>query len=239
MVDIAVRVSTVTKTTLLNDDYIFYVDPDAAAASREGGITYANLLAQLNGAISAGGISDGDKGDITVSGSGATWALNADAVGAAEINGGEAAAIRTKLGQEERSVAQMQSDLSVPTAAQVFAGRLNLTGERGRIDISGGSGSMSLGRPGFAGSISALGFRRALGTTPDVSIRLQIDGVDVTGADDAQVTDTEETSAVAATANNTFTADQEVTIVWTNNSGAPTYLEAIWALTENYTLATA
>jgi hypothetical protein len=57
-----------------------------------------NELAQVGSFGGGGGVSDGNKGDITVSSSGTVWTVNSGAVSAAEVTGLGTAATQNTFG---------------------------------------------------------------------------------------------------------------------------------------------
>lgn len=71
-------------------------------------------------AVTAGSVADGDKGDITVSGSGSVWTIDADAWADAPISDATQAALDLKIDLTEKGaangVAELDAGGKVPTA---------------------------------------------------------------------------------------------------------------------------
>lgn len=116
---------TIDNTNAINTD----LTKLAIAGGTNGQVLSTNGTGALSWTTAGGGVSDGDKGDITVSGSGSTWTIDNDAVTYAKIQNVSAAS--KLLGRGDASSGDVQ-EITVGSG-------LTMTGTT--LSASGGGGA--------------------------------------------------------------------------------------------------
>ena len=212
--------ATLTAATVASGDKVLVQDVDDSDNLK-------TVTAQSIADLASGGVSDGDKGDITVSGSGATWTIDDDVVSNAKAANMANKTIKGRFtpgtGDPEDLDANDVSDI-LDTATDPFARTSDMntaiaaaSGMVDQIDfesVEPGDDTITLRLYAhYAFTINELRIKTASGTC---AVAVKIDGTDVTGISAVAVSSTEATGT--ATASNSVSVGQTVTLVISDSS---------------------
>ncbi len=172
--------STVQIITADTDVVTYTLSHDAVVAIERAARIAADAVLQANiDAVSAGGVSDGDKGDITVSSSGTVWTINSSALASkASLSGGNTFSGAQVMSHTSGPVLNVSRSDTATTTTSVAAQLTAVTSN----DMGDGFGPLLVFRVTDTGvtneMLGAVGFVRSGGdTTGDFVVRPQVAGV--------------------------------------------------------------